>query len=211
MAPTERGDGPFIVVENHQHARLALGGLGEAFEGHSCPETCIPNEGDRPWILLAGRGAPAAPFGEAKGERNCGAGMASSQQVVLGFLAVAETGKASRLAKSFEAGLAAGENLVGIALVPDIEHDAVAAEIKDRMQSRHEFDNAEVAAQMAPGLMHRTHQEITHFGAKAFQFIHVQTLEVLGRFQVGKTKGSHRQRWRRWVVRSSRTAFRWDG
>ena len=48
--------------------------------------------------------------------------------------------------------MSAGEELVGVALVADVEQKSVMTEIKDVVHGDREFDHSEVRCEMATGL-----------------------------------------------------------
>ena len=75
--------------------------------------------------------------------------MAGHEEVVGAFPGVREAGEAALLAECLEARVAAGQQLVRVALVADVEDEPVAREVKCPMQRDRELDRAEVRGEVA--------------------------------------------------------------
>jgi len=70
--------------------------------------------------------------------------VARIEGVVGALRALGEAGDASRLAYALELLAAAGDELVRVALMPDVPYDGVARGIEDPMHREGELDDAEV-------------------------------------------------------------------
>ena len=102
------------------------------------------------------------------------------EHVVARLLRVREPAHAPRPAQLLEALHAAREELVGIALVRDVEDDAVALEVVDPVQGRGELHDPEVGAQVAPGALHALEEERTHLVAESGQLLAREGMHVGG-------------------------------
>ena len=71
--------------------------------------------------------------------------------VVLGLGPVRVTGHAAALAERAELGLAAGQQLVHVSLMPGIEDDPVPGRAEHPVQRDRELDNAKVRPEMTAG------------------------------------------------------------
>ncbi len=89
--------------------------------------------------------------GHAEAGGNRGGGVPGAEGVVFAFGPAGEAGEPVLLAQRADAVAAAGEDLVGIGLVADVEDDAVVRGVEDRMQRHGELDHAEARAQMPAG------------------------------------------------------------
>src|SRR6202011_4370023 len=78
--------------------------------------------------------------------------VACVEDVVLRFLAFAESGDAIVLANRVKPIAAAGDQLVRIALVAGVENELIARRVEDVVQRQRELDDAEVAAEMSADL-----------------------------------------------------------
>jgi hypothetical protein len=100
--------------------------------------------------MLVGAEAVAGS-GHAERGGEGGAGVTRAVAVVLALTAEQETIQALVLANRGKAVETAGEELVDIALVADIEEKLVARCVEDSVQSDREFHDTEVRAEMAAG------------------------------------------------------------
>ena len=75
--------------------------------------------------------------------------MAGVEDVVLRFLALAESGDAVVLADRVEAIATSGDQFVRIALMPGVENELVARRVEYVVQGQGQLDDAQVAAEVA--------------------------------------------------------------
>ena len=87
--------------------------------------------------------------------------MSCVEEVVLALVLVREPAHATCLAQQSKALATPSQHLVHIALVRHIEHEPIAAEVKDAMQSHRQLDDAQVRTQVPAGLLHTAQQELT--------------------------------------------------
>src|SRR4051812_25526229 len=74
------------------------------------------------------------------------------EDVVLRLLALAESGDAAVHADRVEGIAAPGEQLVRIGLMAGIENDLIARRVENVVQRQRQFDDAEIAAEVAADL-----------------------------------------------------------
>ena len=82
------------------------------------------------------------------------------------------------LPKGVEPIPATGNDLVGIALMSDIENDAVLFGIIDAMERQRQFHSAEIGRQVPAGFGDRLHQEAAQLVGKLSELFFRQTLDV---------------------------------
>ncbi len=131
-------DGPLVVVEHHDHALGLLGDVVERLEGDAVGEGGIAGYGDD---VLAAAGKVAG-HGHAQRGRERGAGVTGAVAIVLAFGTQHEAVKAAGLADGLKAVEAAGEDLVDVRLVADVEEDFVFRRIENRVQRDGKLDDA---------------------------------------------------------------------
>ena len=88
--------------------------------------------------------------GEADSSRKRRARMASAEDVMQALLAIQEAAQATRRADTIEVGaVAAGEELVHVALVGHVEDEFILRRTKDAVQCDRELDHAEIGPDVA--------------------------------------------------------------
>ena len=80
--------------------------------------------------------------------------MGRAEGVVFGLGAFGEAAEAVLLAERADAGAAAGQDLVGVALVAHVPNELVVGRVEGGVDCDGEFDNAEGRAKMAAGFRH---------------------------------------------------------
>ena len=154
-------DGPLVVVEDDDEALGLVGDVVERFKGDAVGEGGVSGDGDD-MLMAAGE---IAGDGHAEGGGERGAGVARAVAVVLALGAQHEAVEAAGLADGVELLAAAGEDLVDVGLVADVEDDLVLGRIEDGVQGEGELDDAEIGAEVAAGLGERLNEE----GANLFR------------------------------------------
>ena len=86
-----------------------------------------------------------------------------------------------RIAAWFEAVEPAGEHLVDVALMADIEDELVLRRVEDPVQRDGQFDDAEIRPEMAAGLREDADQFVAHFLRELRQVLFAQRLDIGGR------------------------------
>ena len=98
------------------------------------------------------RAAQVAPDGHAERGGERGAGVARAVAIVLALGAEEEAVQALVLPHGVDAIEPAGEHLVDVALVADVEDELVLRRVEDAMERDGQLDDAEVRPEMAAGL-----------------------------------------------------------
>jgi hypothetical protein len=180
------GDGPLVVVEDDDEA---LGGghdVVEGLEGDAAGEGGVAADGDH--MLVA---APQVTGGgHAEGGAEGGAGVARAEGVVLALGPVEKAAGAVRLAQLAEEGaVAAGEQLVHVTLVGDVEDELVARRVEDPVEGEGELDDAEVGSHVTALLRGDGDDFVADFLGELRQRLGRQGLEVGGTAEGRKERG----------------------
>ena len=125
-------DGPLVVVEDDDQALGLLGDVVERLKRDAVGEGGVAGDGDH--VLVAAGKIAGHGHAQRGGER--GACVAGAVAVVLAFGAEHEAVEAAGLADGLEAIEAAGENLVNVGLVADVEEDPGPREYRRRRGGR---------------------------------------------------------------------------
>lgn len=136
--------------------------------------------------------------------------MACTVAVVFAFGAEQEAVQAIMLADGVDAVPAAGEHFVDVALMSDIEDEAVFGRVKNTVQGDAELHDAEIRTEVAAGLAEGLDERLADFFREFGQFLQRQGFEVGGggdgrQFGVHRSKkvGFLRLRFRRFCVGGS--------
>ena len=137
-------DGHLVVVEDDEEAGRGVAHVVERFERNAVRDRGVAHDGDDGFAAAAA----VARGGEAERGGNRVAGVAGAEGVAGRFVAALEAGEAARAAQRGEAVAAAGEELVGVALVRNVEEDFVFGRIEDIEQRDRELHDAEVGGEV---------------------------------------------------------------
>ena len=170
-------DGPLVVVEHDDQALGLLGDVVERLEGDAVGEGGVAGHGDD--VLLAA--GQIAGHGHAQRGRERGAGVACAVAVVLALGAQHEAVEAAGLADGLQALAAAGEDLVDVGLVADVEEELVLRGIEDGVQGQGQLDHAEVGAEVAAGLGQGLNEELADLLGQLGHLRKAQALQIGGR------------------------------
>ena len=134
-----------VVVQDDDQVFVEVAGVVERLEGQAGGHRPVADDGDgAAVILLEGLGE-----GDAQGGGDRGRAVAGLEGVVGAFL---EFGKAAQplvLAQGGESLPAAGDDLVGIALVADIPDELVMRGVEDEVQGERQLDHTEAGGEVA--------------------------------------------------------------
>ncbi len=86
----------------------------------------------------------------------------------------------SRCAQLGQERVAAGEQLVGVALMADVKEQAVGAEVKDVVQGDGELDDAEVGREVAAGLGDLVADGLADFRRELDELLDRELFELVG-------------------------------
>mmetsp|Transcript_17756 Transcript_17756/g.35810 ORF Transcript_17756/g.35810 Transcript_17756/m.35810 type:complete len:223 (+) Transcript_17756:1882-2550(+) len=102
-----------------------------------------------------------------------------AEGVMLGLGAKSEARKAFFLTEGIHAVSTPGEDLVGVALVPDVPDDAVLRRREYVVKSRGELDDTHAGSEVPSGLGHGVDDVLAELLRKLLQLLHVEVLQVL--------------------------------
>ena len=119
--------------------------------------------------------------------------MSRAESVVGTLGATREAGDPAALAQSGHRFAAAGENLVRIALVAYIPHDAVGRRVEDVMQRDRQFHRTEVRGEMPTGTGDRFHQKVAQLRCELWQIVGGKSAQVGGRVDTVEQGAGHGQ------------------
>ena len=104
--------------------------------------------------------------------------MSDGELVVFALGRIGKTADATGAAQQLKTRLAAGDDLVRVALVAHVPQQLIALEIEDVVQRQRQLDRPEVAGQVPPGLADTAQDELTDLLRQSFQLGHRQQLQV---------------------------------
>ncbi len=159
------GDRHVVVVEDHQHVGVDVGGVVERLEGHAGGQGAVADHRYALALLAFQTGGN----GHAQRRTDAGAGVADAEGVVLALAAPREGGQAVLLAQGAHALTTAGEDLVWVGLVADIPHQAVIGGVEDVMQGDGQLDHAEAGTEVPAALANAVEQVLAQFVSEGFQ------------------------------------------
>ncbi len=154
----------------------------QSFQGHAAGQRPVADHGHDVEFLV-----PAvAGDGQARGEAERRGSVPGVQDVVLALGAVGETEQAALFADGKYPFPAAGDDLVGIALVADVPDDLVQRRVEDPMQGQGQVHGPQVGRQVPAVLRDHLHQQFPDLLRQGGQFLQAQFLDVgrgMDRFQ----------------------------
>ena len=150
-----RRDRHAVVIEQHDH-RLAAGpGVVEALVGQPAGQRAVAHQGQHMIVFALER--PCAGHAERDGDRV--RRMPGDKRVMHALARLREAGKPALLAERIEPVHAAGQHLMDVALVADVEQP-VTAGIEYAVDGDRRLHDAEVGGQMAAGPADVLHQKL---------------------------------------------------
>ena len=158
-------DGPLVVVEHDDHALGLRGNVVQRLEADAVGEGGVAGESDDVFFA-AGH---VARDGHAEGGGERGARVAGAEAVVLAFGAEHEAVEAAGLTDGVEARLTSGEQLVDVALVRDVEDEAVSGRVEDVVHGDGQLDHAEVRPDVTAGFGDAGDKALADLFGKSFQ------------------------------------------
>ena len=146
-ATDRRSDRHVVVVEDHDQSIAGLFGVVHRLIGHARAHRAVADNRD------AAAGTPLHPVGHGKAE--CRAdrsrGVRCTERIVFAFRTLGEARKAAALAQGADPVTATGQDLVRIALVPDVPDELVGRRIENIMDGRRKLDHAEARTKVSTG------------------------------------------------------------
>ena len=169
-----------VVVEDDDDGLPARAAVGEALIGKAAGQSSVADKGADRVILAAQRPRP----GHAQRAGDRGGGVAGDAGVVGRLAGLREAGKSAYLPQGIKAVPPPGEELMGIALVPDVEDDAVPAAVIDAVQRHRQLHGAQIGRQMPAGFRNVLYQFFPQLGAQQRKLLLRQRLDVRGRMDL---------------------------
>ena len=142
-------DGHLVVVDDDDQRRVQVPGLVERLEGDAAGERAVAQDADDV-AAVATRDAPRLDEPQPVADRR--RGVAGAGDVVRRLGAAREPREPPVLPDRAEPLAAAGEQLVRVALMPDVPDDLVARTLEHAVQRDRELHGAETGGEVAAGL-----------------------------------------------------------
>ncbi len=136
-----------VVIEDDEQVGGAAAGVVEAFEGKASGERSVADERDGLLIAPAHLGR----FGQAEGSRDGCRRVPDAESVVGALFHLGKSAYAVAGAVLLEKLLAAGQDLVGVGLVADVEDDLVRGRIIYIVETYYQLNGAQAGSQV-PGI-----------------------------------------------------------
>ena len=140
-------DGHLVVVQDDDERQLLVAHVVQRLEGHAASERRVADEGHH---LLVGA-LQLTRLRETRGDGKRVGRVTRRVHVVRALRWLGEAGKAAVGAQCFERLAPAGEQLVGVGLVPHVEHHAVARHVEQALQGHDDVHGAQRRRHMSPG------------------------------------------------------------
>jgi hypothetical protein len=158
-----------------QQVLLEAAGVVEALVGQAAGHGAVAHH--RHHVVILTR--QIARRREAERRRDGGRAVRRAEDVVGALDAAREAGDAAVLAQRGEAVASPGEDLVGVRLVADVPHDAVARRVEDRVQGQRQLHRPEARGQVPAILRAGVHDQLADLFRQAGQGFRWELLEVL--------------------------------
>ena len=170
-------DGHLVVVEDHDQGRAQVPGLVHRLEGDAAGQRPVAEHADDVAVRHTGElGGLDEPQPVADGRRR----VAGTDDVVRRLAAIGKAGDPPVLADGAERVTAAGEQLVGVALVTHVPDDLVVRALQHAVQRHGELHGAKAGGEMAADLADARQNRLAHFPRKERQLALGELLEVGG-------------------------------
>ena len=190
--PADRGrDRHIVVVQNdHQLAACRLGGVVHRLIGHARRHRAVADHGHNPVLLalLVARG------GEAQGGADRGRGVGRAERIVFALAALGEAGQAPALAQGADAVAPPGQDLVRIALMPDVPDQDVLGRLEHMVQRRGQLDHAQTRAQVPARHRHGVDRLDPHLVRQLLKLGDIEAPHVSGNLDGVEQGGVRHQR-----------------
>ena len=174
-APHVLGDGHVVVVQDDDEVRLQLGGVVQGLIGHAPGQRPVPDH--RYNRLAAACDLPGLHQPQPRGQG--GGAVACVEDVAFAFLALGEAAEAMELAQGLEPVLPAGEDLVGVGLMPHVPDDFVLREVQGQVQGHGQLHGPQVRPQMPSRDADRPYQEIPDLLCQTSQVLFPYLLDIV--------------------------------
>ena len=135
--------------------------------------------------------AQIAGRGQSDADADPGPGVPAVEDVVLALAAAREAADAVELAQRLEAIAAAGQQLVGVRLVPGVPHDPVARRVHDPVQRERDLHGAQRAGEVAARVLDGADHLLAQLGGERLELSRAQPAQLRGvvdRFEEGHAR-----------------------
>ena len=143
-----------VVVQEDQDVLAAAAAVGQTLIGHAACEGPVADDGHHAVVLPQQGPGP----GHAQGHGDAGGGVAADGRVVRALIGPGEARQPAQLPQGVKAVPPPGEQFMGIALVPHVEHQAICRAVIDPVQRHGQLHRPQGRGQVAPvardGLQH---------------------------------------------------------
>ncbi len=136
------GDGPAVVVHDHDDARAQLRQAVQTLEREAARQRPVTHDGDH--VIRIAR--EVARLGHAAHKAHGRGRVAHGVQVVLGLIGIGEPGETAELLGVQIVRSAAREHLMRVRLMRDVEDQFVDRRVEDAVQGDRELDDSQVGA-----------------------------------------------------------------
>ena len=168
------GDGHIIVVDKDDEVAVQLGRIVERLERFAAAERTVADDGYHIAVLAL----EVAALRQTARKAHRGGGVADDEVVVLALVRIAVTGNVVVVLLVQECILTAGQHLVRIGLVGNVEHELVFRGLKNAVQRNGGLHHAEVRAEMAAVTAQLGQQCLAHLVCKDVQLLDVQLFHI---------------------------------
>ena len=181
-------DRPFVVVENRDQPLGVMRDVVEGLIGDPAGEGRITGQTDD--MLLT---APHVPGGcHAQGGRKGGARVTSAEAVVLTFASEHEAVQPAGLPDGVKPIPPAGEELVDVGLVTDIENEVIRGGVEHPVQGDRQLHHAQVRAEVSTGLTQDLNELFPDLFRQPRKILNRDLLYVLGTLDGIQQRSGHR-------------------
>ena len=165
-----------VVVQNHDERLAARTRIVESLIGEAAGERAVANQRQYGIILMLQRPRPrhAERDGDGVG------GMSRDKGVMPALARLGKAREAAVLAQRQKLLAPAGQNFMGVALMPHVEHQPVSRRVEHAVDGHRQLDRAEVRGQMPARFRHVFQQKFTQLRTQKLRLRVVQGLDVPG-------------------------------
>ena len=186
--PDRRGDRHLVVVEDDDKAGVHRPRVVQALVRHAAGERAVADDRDDPIppaLQIAGDGKPEC-------RRDRGGCMRGAEGVVLALRALGEAGQPASLTEAADPRAPAGQDLVRIALMPDIPDEDVFGGIEQVVQGHRQLDDPNPRSEVTAGVGDRIDRLGAELLGEELQLPHGHPPQIVGpidEIQMGRFDG----------------------
>ena len=199
-----RADRHLVVVEHDQQLGLALADVVERLERQAAHQRRVTDDDRDPLQSVP----HVARLGQPLGDGQAGACVAAVEHVMDRFAAAREPPDAVDLAERPEPVEAAGQQLVGIRLVPGVPHDPVTGRLEQAVERQRQLDDPEGRAQVSAGIGDCPDDRFADLGGQLHELVLGETAQVGRTVEVPEDGHDVAGSCSSWMFRPGRTVGR---